>query len=376
MTPGHSEWNESAAQPGQKELSRLNRILQTLYQCNHALVHATDEQELFQSICNILVELGGLRLAWVGRCEEDAERTVRPVAMAGYGTDYLEKARISWSEISEVGCGPTGIALRTGKPYWVKDSRTDLCFAPWRAQAEARGFASSVALPLIADGKRIGSLSLYAGETNAFNEDTIQQYLDLADNLAHGVRALRGREEQRRTEEALRDSEQRLQDVIDNTTAVIFVKDLELRYLLVNREFERRHLISRDEIRGKTDYDLHPQSVAEAVRANDRRVIEAAVPIQFEESVPSVQGNRYYISSKFLLRDRNGKPYAVCGIATDATQLKRNEEAHRRRARQAALREEVQREFSDGIGPTWASAERRSPKPRRMYRCRVDCSSG
>jgi PAS domain S-box-containing protein len=348
MTRGNSEWKELAVQPCEQELSRLNRILQTLYQCNHALVHATDEQELFQSICSILVEVGGLRLAWVGRCEEDSEKTVRPVAMAGYGTDYLEKAKISWSEKSEVGRGPTGIALRTGQPYWVKDSRTDSCFAPWRAEAEARGYASSLALPLIADGKRIGSLSLYAGETNAFNENTVQHYLDLANNLAHSVGALRGKEEQRRTEEALRDSEQRLQDVIDNTTAVIFVKDLELRYLLVNREFERRHLISRDEIRGKTDYDLHPPSVAEAVRANDRRVIEAAAPIQFEESVPSAQGNRYYICSKFLLRDRAGKPYAVCGIATDATQLKRTEEAQRRRARQAALREEVQRAFSDG----------------------------
>ncbi|HTD16406.1 MAG TPA: GAF domain-containing protein [Chthoniobacterales bacterium] len=349
MTRGNSEWKELAVQPGEQELSRLNRILQTLYQCNHALVHATDEQELFQSICGILVEVGGLRLAWVGRCEEDSEKTVRPVAMAGYGIDYLENAKISWSETSELGRGPTGIALRTGKPYWVKDCRTDPCFAPWRAEAEARGYASSVSLPLIADGMRIGSLGLYAGETNAFNENTIQQYLDLANNLAHGVGALRAREEQRRTEEALRDSEQRLQDVIDNTTAVIFLKDLELRYLLVNREFERRHLISRDEIRGKTDYDFYPQSVAEAVRANDRRVIEAAAPIQFEESVPSAQGNRYYICSKFLLRDRTGKPYAVCGIATDATQLKRTEEAHRRRARQAALREEVQRAFADGI---------------------------
>ncbi|MBV8276266.1 MAG: GAF domain-containing protein, partial [Verrucomicrobia bacterium] len=174
MTRGNSEWKELAVQPGEQELSRLNQILQTLYECNHALVHATDEQELFQSICGILVEVGGLRLAWVGRCEEDSEKTVRPVAMAGYGTDYLEKAKISWSEESEAGRGPTGIALRTGEPYWVKDTRTDSCFAPWRAEAEARGYGSSVALPLIADGKRLGSLCLYAGETNAFNENTIQ----------------------------------------------------------------------------------------------------------------------------------------------------------------------------------------------------------
>jgi len=57
---------------------------------------------------------------------------------------------------------------------------------------------------------------------------------------------------------ALRTSEERLQDIIDNTTAVIFVKDLDLHYLLVNSEFERRHQVQRDQFRGKTDFDIHP----------------------------------------------------------------------------------------------------------------------
>ena len=340
---------EDAIRASEEELSRLNRILQTLYKCNHALVHATDEYELFQSVCQILVEVGGLRLAWVGRCEDDLEKTVLPVAKAGYGLDYLENARISWSEETARGRGPTGIALRTGKPCWVKDIRTEPSLAPWRAAAIARNYASCVALPLIADGKRIGSLSLYAEETNAFNESTIEQYSDLANNLAYGVAALRTQEERKRAEEALRDSEQRLQDVVDNTTAVIFVKDLELRYILINREYERRHLVPRDQIRGKTDFDIHPHEVAEAVRANDRQVIEGGAPIQFEEAVPSAEGERYYIVSKFLLRDRTGKPYAVCGIATDITQLKRAEAMQGRRTRQVAMHADIQLAFSDEI---------------------------
>ncbi|HYY31440.1 MAG TPA: GAF domain-containing protein [Chthoniobacterales bacterium] len=186
----------------EQELSRLNRILQTLYQCNHALVHATNENELFQSVCQILVEVGGLRLAWVGRCENDAAKTVLPVAKAGFGVDYVENAKISWSEETERGRGPTGVALRTGKPYWVKDTRTDPSFAPWRSPAVLRGYASCVTLPLIADGKRLGNLSLYAGEPNAFNEGNIKQYTELADNLAYGVSALRARQE--RTEQAAR----------------------------------------------------------------------------------------------------------------------------------------------------------------------------
>ena len=151
-----------------------------------------------------------------------------------------------------------------------------------------------------------------------------------------------------RAEEALRASEQRLQDILDNTPAVIFVKDLDLRYILVNREYERRFRVQRDQIRGKTDFDIHPHDVAETVRANDRRVIETGAPVQFEETVPMAGGERHYVVVKFLLWDRVEKPYAVCGIATDITAMKRAEDLQSRRARQAALRADVHSAFSSG----------------------------
>jgi PAS domain S-box-containing protein len=143
--------------------------------------------------------------------------------------------------------------------------------------------------------------------------------------------------ERKQSEEGLRESEQRLQDIVDNTTAIIFVKDLELRYVLVNREFERLYHVQREQIRGKTDFDIHPHDAAEAIRDNDRRVIEAGEPIQFEKVVPSDRGEHLYVSSNFLLRDRTGKPYAVCGIATDITALKREEEMQAAIAREQEI---------------------------------------
>ena len=154
--------------------------------------------------------------------------------------------------------------------------------------------------------------------------------------------------ERQRAEEALRASEQRSQDILDNTTAVVFVKDLELRYILINREYERRHQVQRDQICGKTDFDIHPHDVAETLRANDRQVIEGGTPIQFEEAVPMAEGERHYVVVKFLLRDRTAKPYAVCGIATDITELKRAEELQARRERQAALRADIHAALSRG----------------------------
>ncbi len=142
--------------------------------------------------------------------------------------------------------------------------------------------------------------------------------------------------DRKRSEEALRVSEQRLQAIVDNTTALVFIKDLELRYVLVNREYERLFDIGRDQIRGKTDFSIHPHDVAETLRANDRQVMETGGPLQFEEVVPSRLGARYYVVVKFLLRDQVNEPYAICGIATDITELKQAQEELRSREAELA----------------------------------------
>ncbi len=193
-------------------LARLNRTLQTLYQCNQALVHATDEYELLQAACGILVEVGGLRMAWVGYKEIDLERSIRPVAQAGYNEGYVESVKATWED-AERGHGPTGTAIRTGKPAWTKNIQTDSGIAPWRAEALERGYGSNISLPLMSDGAPFGALTLYAKEPNAFNERTLEQFTELANNLAYGVIALRTRVQRRQAEAALREAQAELAHV-------------------------------------------------------------------------------------------------------------------------------------------------------------------
>ena len=102
-----------ASERAEEELARLNRTLRTVNECNKALVRATEEYELLRSVCQILVDVGGLRMVWVGYREFDEGRTVRPVAHAGYEAGYLDLIRITWGD-TEAGRGPMGAAIRTG----------------------------------------------------------------------------------------------------------------------------------------------------------------------------------------------------------------------------------------------------------------------
>src|SRR2546425_6746222 len=209
-------------------LDRLHRRLRTLCQCTSTFFQAESEQELLQSTCEILVAGGEVRLAWIGYCEDDVEKTVRPVAQAGYGLDYLQRVKISWGEETEAGQGPFGIAVRTGKACSVDDIRTDPKFSPWRLAALTHGYASCIAVPLTAYGKRQGAvdlrgtLNLYSAECNAFDESTVEHYTGLAtslthaatalrshlaEDLTHGVSTLRAGDERKRVQQELRRSE-------------------------------------------------------------------------------------------------------------------------------------------------------------------------
>jgi transcriptional regulator with GAF, ATPase, and Fis domain len=194
-----------------EQLVELNRALQTLHQCNLALIHATEEQELLRSICQILMEFGEFRMVWVGYREDDEKKSVRPVAFAGVEDGYLQGLKITWAD-NERGQGPSGTAVRTGRPSWAKNIREDAKFAPWQQHAIARGYASSLSLPLKRGEETFGVLSLYSGEAEKFNEQSFEQYVELAENLAYGIATLRTREERKRAEEALRRSQAYLEE--------------------------------------------------------------------------------------------------------------------------------------------------------------------
>jgi PAS domain S-box-containing protein len=133
--------------------------------------------------------------------------------------------------------------------------------------------------------------------------------------------------DRKRAEDALRRNEQLLQDIINNTTAVIYVKDTDGRYLLINRRFKQLFHLTMDQIVGHTDHDIFPIDIADAFRANDMAVLERNRAVEYEEYAPHSDGLHAYISIKFPLYDHTGKPYATCGISTDITERKRIEDA-------------------------------------------------
>ncbi len=196
----------TAQQLADLALQRLNRALRTLSAGNGVLVRAADEAELLREMCRVIVENGGYRIAWVGYAEQDAEKSVRAVEQFGAAEDYLENLHVSWGEDDVCGRGPTGTAIRTRRPALARDILVDPAFAPWREAALKHGFAASIALPLLDGEQVLGTLNIYATETNAFDQAEVALLMELATDLAYGIVNLRIRGEQAQAGARLRES--------------------------------------------------------------------------------------------------------------------------------------------------------------------------
>lgn len=125
---------------------------------------------------------------------------------------------------------------------------------------------------------------------------------------------------------ALAISEARLHAVLDNSPAGIYVRDLEGRYVLVNRELERIIGKPRDQILGRTPAEILPPRLAARLAEHDKVVFTTRSRVVFEETVPGEDGARVFQSAQIPLFGPDGGLVGLCGLSADVTERKNAEE--------------------------------------------------
>jgi len=186
---------------GRDQLERATRAARVFAQCSRARIHARDEAQLLRELCRIVVGPGGYVQAYVGYARDDADKTIAPVASAGFEPGYLERKALTWAGPRPSLCGR---AIQTGKPYLTRDLLADPACAHLYTRALEHGFQSMISLPLSVEGRCIGGFSIYACEADAFDADEVSLLTALTDDIAYGIAALRREAARGAAEAALR----------------------------------------------------------------------------------------------------------------------------------------------------------------------------
>jgi PAS domain S-box-containing protein len=310
----------------EQDLGRVNRALRMLSDCNQILIRAENESALLQQVCEAIVRTGGYRFVCVGLPGEGPEKTAKSVAQAGDEEGDGEAGEKRTWALS--GDGPAGAAIHTGKPVVARDITADPRFAHWREKALAQGWRSSIALPLSLTGGIYGTLSIYANTTDAFDEEEVKLLASLADDLDHGLNALRIQAERGKAEAGLRESEYRFRELFNQVTSGVAIYEVRNRgkdFIIqdFNRAAERITGVSKSAVLGRNLTELFPGVEEFGLLDVFRRVWETGSPEKHPLTFYHDQRLSFWAENT-VYRLPSGE---VVAVFDDVTEKKRAEQA-------------------------------------------------
>ena len=211
-----------------------------------------------------------------------------------------------------LGEGLPGRIWESVSPQWVTDVLDDANFLRVESARED-GLRAAFGFPIKGDKNVLGVMTFYSSYVRQTDRELLDKMADIGRQIGQFI-------QRKQAEFKLQRTQERLQAVMDNSTALIFVKDTAGRFQFINRRFENIFNITNAEIQGKTARDLFPEEVANTIRKNDLKVLTSGVPLEIEEEVAQADGLHTYLSVKFPLKDPlTNRTYAVCTMATDIT---------------------------------------------------------
>lgn len=231
---------------------RLRSLFAVQGKINAAIVRTTGAQDLYERACQIAVEDGGMRMAWVATVDA-ATNVVVPFVHAGSEDGYLTLVRRTAIDV-ENHSAPVPTALRTGALAVCNDIATDVKMGSWKDAAVRRGYRSAAAVPICVEGQAVAALAFMAGAPNHFQDEERELLRAIGESLSLAMSNFDREAQRRAAEEQLKLLETcvaRLNDIVVITEAEPF-DDPGPRILYVNDAFERRTGYTRAEAIGKT----------------------------------------------------------------------------------------------------------------------------
>ena len=305
-----------------RRLHHTDRLYGVLIAVNRTITRKPGRQELLQEICRILVETGGLRLAWYGVPNSDG--WVIPEASFGDTHDYLDGIRISVRDIPE-GRGPTGTAIRDRRPFICNNIPTNADMAPWREAALKHEINSSAGFPVVLPEGKIAGLTVYSTECDFFSSSEERLLTEICTDIGYAL-------EFAATESVLDQERTLLKTLVGTIPDLVWLKSLDGIYLSCNPSFERFYGASEAKIIGRSDHDFVDVEQVDFIRDKDLHVIATRRPVTYSRWATCATDNILALLEviKTPMFDTAGQIVGFLGVGRDITARQRAEEDLRR----------------------------------------------
>jgi diguanylate cyclase (GGDEF)-like protein/PAS domain S-box-containing protein len=277
----------------QDALRKTLRTRTVIAECNHVMVHATDEMNLLKDTCSTVVKTGGYRMAWIGYANDDG--SITRVAQAGSRGNFPERFPAS------------GLIGENSQ-----DQSAD----------EASGHPA-VSLELKDGGRVFGVLTIYESGPDAFDSEQIPVLQELADDISYGVVSLRTKAAREQAERALSATEEKLSGILDSIDNVVWSAD-ENGFIYLNSIVERIYGRPVEEFYRNKElwFDvIHAEDRAAVYKAHARLRSQPSITKEYRITRPDGQV-RWIEERARSVRDSDGNLLRLDGVAIDISERK------------------------------------------------------
>jgi diguanylate cyclase (GGDEF)-like protein/PAS domain S-box-containing protein len=320
----------SPREPAETADQHLASMYAVLGATNEALLYAKTPSELFQRVCDAAID--GHKFLTAAVTSPDADTAwLKVEAASGIAAPQLREARISVDEATPEGRGLVGEAYRLCRSAISNDFMSDARTQPWHENAQRAGVASGAAIPIVCGTRAIGVMLFYARTLNAFGDDIIALLERMANNIVFALGNFEREAERRRSEEALRRSEEMFRSILDSLDDAYYEVDARGKPIYHNPAFSRMLGYDYDYRIAEDNRNRQTPEMAAVVYAAFSEVFRTGVSksgqswqyLHRDGSVINVEG------SVLLVKNEQGKPIGFRGILRNVTERLRVDRALR-----------------------------------------------
>ncbi len=304
---------------------RQARLWRSLAQLGQAVMRAEDPSQLMHQVCDIAIEYGDFRFAWVG--EGDEAGGVRPIAWSGANREELWDLGVRLDPGDPRGTGPAARALREGRLCTVADLWAAPELEAWRELAMRVGVHAVAAVP-VAGGTLRAVLVLYAERVGEFEDEDVRAVLtEMAQDLGFGLEVIEGRRRRIEAEEQLSLHHEIVEQAKECLVVAKVLPDGGVRFVYANPAFEEMTGYRVDEMVGRSSEMLWgPRTDREAIAAM-HDVVLGGRSWSGEVYQYRKDGSEFLMDwSAVPLRDGHGRVAYILSSHRDVTERRRQSE--------------------------------------------------
>ncbi|MBI5584789.1 MAG: response regulator [Deltaproteobacteria bacterium] len=309
----------------EEEIRNLNRLYDVLSQVNQAVVRIRQREELLAAICRLMVERGEMDLTWFGRLDPASSRLI-PTVYFGRPAEILNRAAF-YADVRPEGLSGPGLAFREERPVVCNGCLSGSCPYPADQAPSRFGFQSCAFFPIRFQGRIWGTLNLCTAKPGFFQEREITLLQEVAGDISFALDNIAGDRLREELDQQLQQQLTFLQTLLDALPFPVFYKGERFRFLGCNQAYETFFGFSRDQLVGRTVYDLWPRVLADCYHQNDLKVMDSKAPCVYEAQVETIpQGRRFVQFHKAFFLKPEGQVGGIIGALEDITDRKKEEE--------------------------------------------------